>query len=216
MTELRDRLVQSEIDRNLAITEGVKAEARYHDEQAENWRLDNVERKSTDDSAHVYNFMDEVGGTSARKCIEALSAWSRREPGCSMTVVFNSPGGSVTAGLALYDHIVALRTQGHNIRTVAMGMAASMAGVLLQAGDERLIGRGAYLLIHEIASVTAGKMGDLEDEMVLLKKMQARIVSILAERSKLTVEEIKRRWKRRDWWLDSDEAVSLGFADKIL
>jgi ATP-dependent Clp protease protease subunit len=172
-------------------------------------------RKAGDRFHRVYGFTDPVKADTVEACIRQLSTWSRNNPGCDMEIIFNSPGGSVMAGMHLFDHIQVLKAQGHNITTTALGMAASMAGILLQAGTTRVMGAEAYLLIHEVASGAIGKIGEIEDEMVLLKKMTERVARIFASRSKLTAAQIKHRMRRTDWWLDADESLKLGLIDEI-
>jgi ATP-dependent Clp endopeptidase proteolytic subunit ClpP len=178
--------------------------------QSEAWRL------ADNRFNHMYVFTEAVGAQSVAKCINQLDIWSRLDPTCSITIVFNSPGGSVIDGMSLFDYITQLQDAGHHITTRAMGYAASMAGILLQAGNTRQMGREAYILVHEISTVTGGTMGQIEDEVEFLKKIQKRIVAIFAKRSKLSAKEIEKRWKRTDWWIDSDDALKLGIVDEVL
>jgi ATP-dependent protease ClpP protease subunit len=71
------------------------------------------------------------------------------------------------------------------------------------------------MLIHEISSIGIGKMSELEDEIKFLKRLQERCLEILADRSNLSKQQIKTRWTRKDWWLDAEETVKYGFADRI-
>lgn len=166
--------------------------------------------------AHVYTFYAPVEGESVAACLAELGQWSRREPGSPITVIFNSPGGSVLDGLALFDYLRRLRATGHHVTTVALGRAASMGAVLLQAGDRRLVGANAFLLIHEVSHSSAGKVSELEDGVDFTRKLQKRLQAILADRSSLSEQQIARRWVRKEWWLDAEEAVGLGFADAVL
>jgi ATP-dependent Clp protease protease subunit len=167
-------------------------------------------------SAHVYTFYSGVDPESVQQCMAELGTWSRRDPGSEITVIFNSPGGSVLDGLALFDYLHQLRSIGHPVRTMALGRAASMGAVLLQAGSKRVIGRNAFLLIHEVSHLSVGKVSEMEDGVGFTKRLQQRLLAILAERSTLTERELSRRWVRRDWWLDAEEAVALGLADELL
>lgn len=167
------------------------------------------------DQSCIYTFYDSVSSDSVKKAMEDISLWARRCPGCPITVIFNSPGGSVIDGLALYDFLLELRANGHYVETVALGMAASMGGILLQAGDKRIIGRNAVLLIHEASMGTGGKVSELEDELSFIKMLQDKLVEILAERSTMSQAAIKRKWHKRDWWLTATQAVDLGFADGV-
>lgn len=162
----------------------------------------------------VYDFTDEVGRSSCESAIQALSTWARvsLEP---ITVRFTSPGGLVFNGLALYDAILSIRRQGVKIRVVTLGMAASMAAILLQSGDSRVVGPNAYVLIHEVSSGAIGKISEMEDETKFVRKLNNRLYDILAERSKLSRRTIERHAKRKDWWLDAAECLKFGFADEI-
>lgn len=164
--------------------------------------------------ARVYNFVDAVGSSSVKSCVTVLEEWERRSKD-PITIVFNSAGGQVFHGLALYDAITAIKDKGVKVDTVARGMAASMGGILFQAGDERVIGSNAYVLIHEISDITAGAMADIEDHVDFIKRVQKRCLAILSDRSTLSAKDIEKRWKKTDWWIDADEAVALGFADRI-
>jgi ATP-dependent Clp endopeptidase proteolytic subunit ClpP len=167
------------------------------------------------DEHRIYNFFGGVDANSVAACIDFLGSWTRRDPETPLEIVFNSPGGSVIHGLALYDFIKQLQDKNHKVTTVARGMAASMGGVLLQAGDERIIGKNAHVLIHEVSTLGIGKLSEIEDEVKFAKRLQERVLGILAERSTMNVEQIKRKWARKDWWLDAEECITLGFADRI-
>lgn len=163
----------------------------------------------------IYRFVSDVSSSSVKSCMDELTIWSRLEPGCAIEVVFTSPGGEVVAGMALWDFLQELRRDGHHLTTTARGYAASMAGILLQAGDVRVMGKESWLLIHEASFGVAGSFGDVEDRVEWIRKLQGRILDIFAQRSKLSKAAIKRRWHRKDWWIDSDEALKLGFVDEI-
>ena len=178
---------------------------------------------ASDANHHVFRFTAEVNEMSVALCISSLTRWARNNPKCDITIIFCSPGGSITDGFALYDFIQDLKRSGHKVTTKTHGMAASMAGVLLQAGTERVMGREAWMLIHEASFLAYGKMGSVEDTVAWVKKMCERIAEIFAERAakatngdqKKIAAFIKKNWERKDWWLDATEAHKLGFCDKI-
>ena len=175
-----------------------------------------LKRDQANASEHrVLTFYGEIGPTSVGAALTELGIWARRDPGQPIKLVFNSPGGSVLDGLALFDYIRELETDGHQITTVGLGMAASMGGVLLQAGQRRVLGRNAYLLIHEVSSIGWGRLSEMEDEVAFAKRLQERLLNILAERSTLTKAAIRRNWRRKDWWLSSEEALKAGFVDEV-
>lgn len=187
-------------------------------------QLDREREKRQDELAEnkhhfVYHFTDGVSGASAKACMTQLDKWTRAAESagekCRLEIVFSSPGGSVIDGMALWDHLQAVKVRGHHLTTSTIGYAASMAGILLQAGDVRAMGREAYILVHEISFGAGGKIGEVEDEVAFVKKIQSRVLDIFAARTNLTKGQIDRRWKRKDWWLDSSEALKLGFVDEV-
>lgn len=167
------------------------------------------------DAHRVYHWYGPVGLDSVADAIETTERWSRRDPGEPIQFIFNSPGGDVSNGFALFDHIQLLRRRGHHITTRAAGMAASMGAVLLQAGDIRIIDPRCVLLIHELSGMTAGRTTELEIEMQYFKKLQSLAVDALAERAKVTRATIIKNWKKGDWWLNAEEVLKYGFADEI-
>lgn len=167
------------------------------------------------DHHHVYVFSGSVTDSSVSSCIKQLTAWDRLDPGCDIEIVFMSPGGEVIPGLALFDSIQQFRRRNHQVTTVALGYAASMAGILLQSGDVRIMSKESWLLIHEVQFGAFGSMGEVEDRTKWVERIQERILDIFAARSKLSKKQLRNRWKRRDWWVDSDEALKLGLIDEI-
>lgn len=222
--EVAAHVAQSQAEAAKAQAEAAKADAEARKLEAEAAAAEVVQRHKEreeraslagDEWHHVYRFNGAVTGDSARAAVRKLSEWRRNDPGCDIEVVFNSPGGSVIDGMALFDAILDLRATGHRITTRCQGMAASMAGILLQAGEVRVIGKESYLLIHEVSTMAMGKIGEIEDEVEFVKKIQDRVLTIFAERSNLSKATIRRRWRRKDWWLSSDEALKFGFVDEV-
>lgn len=208
---------QARANARKANAEAERAEAQVEAEiiNLEREREKRAREKVADDYLRIYRFSGSVDASSVKSCVAKLEEWSRLDPGCRMTIIFSSPGGSVIDGMALFDVLMELRERGHHITTVARGYAASMAGILLQAGDVRVMGAESYLLIHEAQFGAFGSYGDVEDTVKWVQKIQSRILDIFSQRSNLSRAQIKRRWHRKDWWLDSDEALKLGFIDEI-
>jgi ATP-dependent Clp endopeptidase proteolytic subunit ClpP len=172
-------------------------------------------RLADDDHNRVYRFLGAVTDGSAKTAVATLVRWHRIDPGCDITFLIDSPGGGIIEGFHLFDTMLSLRNEGHTITTVTNGMAASMGGILLQAGDERIAGPNASILIHEASFGAMGSMGQVEDTVEFAKKLQERLLTILAQRSTLSKQQIRNRWKRKNWWLDADEALKWGFVDSI-
>lgn len=208
--KLMAEAAKAEAEAQIARAQAVASEIQMRD-----LRRKEAEILANNKYHHVYAFNDAVAENSVGACISQLNVWSRNDPGCDIEVIFNSPGGSVTQGMALYDYLQTLRRKGHRITTVAMGMAASMAGILLQAGDVRAIGAESYVLIHEISTGAIGKIGEIEDTVTFVKMIQKRVLDIFAARSCKTVAYFAKHWLRKDWWLSSDECLKLGIVDEI-
>jgi len=147
--------------------------------------------------------------------MKRLTEWSRLDPKCDIEIIFSSPGGSIIDGFELFDHIQHLRNKGHHVTTGTLGMAASMAGILLQAGDTRWVGHQAWIMIHRAAFGAYGKTYEVEDEVEFVKRIEERILDIFTSRTKLTKQKIKRNWDRKDWWISADEAIELHLVDEI-
>lgn len=163
---------------------------------------------------HLY-VNDAISGIRVDSWIDILQHWERRDPGEPIEITINSPGGSVLDGLALFDVILRLRRKGHHITTRGTGLIASMATILLQAGDERILDANSWFMIHEVSSGARGTVSEIEEQQAFTKRLNDRLMDILLERSSLTKRQIQARTKKRDEWLSADEAVELGFADRV-
>ncbi len=194
------------------------AEARTRTEQDKH--VDWLRYRSNDEAEAlkngIYILDTDVNSASVRDAIADLDHLSRRAgPDQAIRLILNSPGGSVFHGMALYDFLQELRLRGHELTTVGLGWSASMAGILLMAGDKRVMGANSWLMIHEPSSMGVGKVSEIQDEAKFLRRVADRSLKILAERSTMTEKQIATKWDRKDWWLDADEALSLGFIDEI-
>lgn len=232
LTEAPGFVWEALADRQRADAEASRAEARLrnaealtselHAEVGQISRDREVEKRAEELTADKYHrryvFTGEVSANAVNTCIKQLQTWVRQLPQdetMTIQLVINSPGGSIFDGFALIDFLRQLQADGHKIVTEALGMAASMAGVLLQVGDTRVMGEHAFLLIHEAQFGAVGSMGDIEDRVALVEMMHERILELFAARSKMTKAAIKRKWTRRDWWISAPEAAKLGFVDRI-
>lgn len=213
LAEARKYDAEADQARHLADQEALKQQTAQYVADRE------AEKRSRElakfDRDFIYNFDGAVNSKSVTDCINELRYWHKLDSGCDITIVFDSPGGSVFDGMNLYDYIQELKDSGHSVTTATRGMAASMGGILLQAGNRRVMGAEAWILIHEISTITGGKIGEIEDEVELVKKIQERVLGIFASKSKLTKTTLRRKWRRRDWWIDSTEALKSGLVDEV-
>lgn len=185
------------------------------DRYARRNRDEAIEDANNIDLQHIYYFNDTVSGASVALCRRKLNLWHTIAPGCNIEVAFNSPGGSVFDGFDLYDAIRDTSNQGHHITTRVAGLAASMAGVLLQAGDTRIIGNRSYLHLHEVSTGALGKASDLKDVADLAKRLTRDACDIYAERSTLSSDDIYDRMERQELYLSAHQALELGFVDLV-
>lgn len=199
MASALDKLKVAEIKK-------LTAEARLMTAQA----LD-AERTVKDLTSRVIIFSGEIENIEATDLVKVLHDLS--SPPEPITIQLNSVGGDLFEGLMMFDYIKHLREKGLRVTTETYGLAASMASVISQAGDERLISPNSWFMIHEPSTIVIGKSSAIRDEAVLIKKMHAQLCTILAERATLTVTQIQKNCDRRDWWMTAEEAVNNGFFD---
>ena len=174
-----------------------------------------AKRKAADLEHRIYRFSSNVNSASVGACMEQLTEWHRLYPGEPIEVIFNSGGGSVIDGFELFDFLVDLGHKGHDVTTGCTGMAASMAGILVQAGTKRWMSKESWYMIHRAAFGAMGKTFDIEDTVEWIKRIEARILEIFVGRSNIPLSTLKKKWERKDWWIDSDEALKLGLVDEI-
>ena len=210
--EAETKKIEAEIRKIDAEALGAESHARIKqlevDKKEQEWRRE----KARDEENMVYRFNTIVDKSHVYECMHRLTQWSRRHPKCNIEIVFSSGGGGIIDGFVLFDFIQELRARGHKVTTGSLGMAASMAGVLLQAGGHRWMGHQAWMMIHRAA---IGKTFEIEDEVAWIKRIEDRILEIFEKKSNLTRLKIKRNWDRKDWWISSDEALELGLIDEI-
>ena len=125
----------------------------------------------------------------------------------------NSPGGEVDSGLALYDVMKGISCP---IRTVCLGIAASMGALLFTAGDKREILPHGRVMIHDpLISSTGGSALHLQEVSRNLLKTREELCSILARHTGRTLKEIYKK-TAQDTWFSAEEAVAFGLADRII
>lgn len=129
-----------------------------------------------------------------------------------ITLYINSPGGSVTAGLGIYDVMHHISPK---VNTVCTGLAASMGAILLCAGNTRSILPHAKVMIHEPTSGVIGKCSDILIEAEEIKKCREELCQILSKHTKQPFEKIIEDVKL-DNWFTSQEAIEYGLVDKII
>lgn len=132
-----------------------------------------------------------------------------------LEIDINSPGGSVNAGLTIYD---AIRNHSASVkRTVATGLAASMGSVILLAGDERHIAKNARVMVHRVTGTASGTSEEMQKAAELAKKFEDRILAIYAERTGQEPADLQAMMNSLvGTWMIGEEAVTRGFAHRVL
>lgn len=129
-------------------------------------------------------------------------------------IYINSPGGSVTSGLMIYDTIKYVKS---DVSTIGIGLSASMASILLMSGTKgkRKILTHGKVMLHELSTGTDGKISDILVFTNEIQKTHKTLSNIIVENSALSKEQVEIELKK-DFWLDSNEALKLGIVDKII
>lgn len=127
-------------------------------------------------------------------------------------VRINSPGGSVTDGVAIYN---TLKAHGARVDVTVEGMAASIASIIAMAGDKIVIGQGALMMIHSPWTFAVGSSEDMRETADVLDKFEAALIDIYESRSGQPRDSISAMLKA-ETWMNGEEAVRLGFADEAM
>jgi len=163
----------------------------------------------------VFRLYGEVDAPSMERLRVTTARYAAAYPGAPITVIISSPGGAVFDGFVLLDHLRALSGDGHKITTVVRGVAGSMAAVLSQAGDVRVIGPEAYLVIHEPSSMAWGTTSDMADQVEMMKTLRTQMERVFIRRSKVTAKMIKVNTAKRDWYVGAKDCKALGLVDRV-
>jgi len=174
----------------------------------------------SDDSNFTYTFDQGVHDDSVSELLETTARWDRTDPASEWTIYLNSPGGYTDSGSHLVDQLMGYSERGgggHHITIAVRGTAASMAGIILQAADTRLMGRHSLLMIHQPSWSTRGPVESMKDDISCLDAWSDLVVDLFVERSngRTSKKKFEKMWDRRDVWLPPKKALSYGFIDGI-
>lgn len=137
-----------------------------------------------------------------------------QDPKKDINIYINSPGGSVTAGLAIYDTMQFVTC---NVNTYCMGMAASMGSVLLCAGTKgnRFALPNSHVMIHQVSGGAQGTASDVERTVEFMYSLKKRLNNILAKHTGKTIEQVEHD-ADRDYYMSAEEACEYGLVDKVM
>ncbi|MEZ3521558.1 MAG: ATP-dependent Clp endopeptidase proteolytic subunit ClpP [Muribaculaceae bacterium] len=156
----------------------------------------------------------EVNDYTANVIQAQLLYLDSADPGKDVSIYINSPGGSVYAGLGIYDTMQYISS---DVTTICTGIAASMAAVLLVAGEKgkRFALRHSRVMIHQPMGGAQGQASDIEITAREIKKLKSELYNIISDHSGQPFEKVERD-SDRDYWMTADEACEYGMIDKVL
>jgi len=157
---------------------------------------------------------EEVNDTTASLIVAQMLYLEAQDPDKDIQFYINSPGGSVTAGLAIYDTMQYIKA---DVSTICIGIAASMGAFLLSSGTKgkRIALPNAEIMIHQPSGGAQGQATDIQIQAAHIAKTKSRLNRILAENTGKTVEEIEKDCER-DYFMSAEESVQYGVIDKII
>ena len=157
---------------------------------------------------------EEVNDTTASLVVAQLLYLEAQDPDKDIQFYINSPGGSVTAGMAIYDTMQYIKC---DVATICVGMAASMGAFLLAAGakGKRMALPNSEIMIHQPSAGTKGQITDMAIHMKRLETIKARMNQILAQNTGKNIDEVTNACER-DNFMTADEALAFGLIDKVI
>ena len=156
----------------------------------------------------------EITDETADSVVAQLIFLEAKDSSKDISIYINSPGGSVTAGMAIYDTMNYIKC---DVATICIGLAASMGAFLLAAGTKgkRIALPNAEIMIHQPSAGTKGQITDMAIHLKRLEIIKKRMNTILAENTGRSVEEVTAACER-DNFMSAEEAKEFGLIDKIL
>ncbi len=164
-------------------------------------------------SDRIIVLSDEVNDTTASLVVAQLLFLEGQDSEKDINLYINSPGGSVSAGLAIYDTMQYIKC---DVSTICMGMAASMGAFLLSSGakGKRIALPNSEVMIHQPLGGAQGQATEIEIAANHILRTKQKLNSILAANTGKSIEEIAKDTER-DNWLSSQEALEYGLVDKV-
>ena len=156
---------------------------------------------------------EDVNDTTASLVVAQMLYLEAQDPDKDIQFYINSPGGSVTAGMAIYDTMQYIKC---DVSTICIGMAASMGAFLLSSGTKgkRIALPNAEVMIHQPSAGTQGKVTDMEIDVEHVLRIKRHLNELLAKNTGKPVEQVAADTER-DHWLTAEEAKEYGLIDQV-
>lgn len=157
---------------------------------------------------------EEVNDTTASLVVAQLLYLEAQDPDKDIQFYINSPGGSITAGMAIYDTMQFIKA---DVSTICIGLAASMGAFLLSAGAQgkRIALPSAEVMIHQPSGGTQGQATDIQIQAERISKMKKKLNTILAANTGKPLEVVEKDCER-DYFMSAEEAKEYGLIDKVI
>ncbi len=157
---------------------------------------------------------EEVNDTTASLVVAQFLFLEAQDPDKDIQFYINSPGGSITAGMAIYDTMQYIKC---DVSTIAIGMAASMAAFLLSSGakGKRLALPNTEIMIHQPSAGTQGQVTDMAIHLRRIEKIKDRMNAIMAQNTGKSIEVVRDACER-DNFMSAKEALDFGIIDKVI
>ena len=195
-----------------------RANARLAELQLEQARwADLVERASDPLRSGRFKLLGDVDEDGVDGLVDQLHAYAALydEPQ-PILLDIDSPGGEATSAFVLYDTLRHYASAGHLLTTRVRGRAASAAGLIFMAGEVRIIGAHAQVMIHQPrVDHTSGQLSDILEEAEGMQWIHDRVRDVYTSRSDVAADRFEPQAIPGEWWIDADLAVRLGIAHHI-
>lgn len=184
-----------------------KSNKRDKEQKASNVNLFDKER--------IIFLNEEITDSLAKTIVEKLfklDATNHKD----IKLYINSPGGSVSSGLAIYDAIKYIKS---DVSTIAIGRVASMASILLVAGTKgkRYAFPNSEIMIHEVSSTAfMTKVTEMKERLDHSQSLNNRLCRLIVKNTNLTMAQVKKNTVNKDTWYSAQKALRYGFVDKVL
>ncbi len=186
--------------------------------EKKNCKKDNGPKKASSINLfdnRIIKLSKTIDSEESEKIIDQLLKLDTMKSNKDITFYMNSPGGSVSDGMAIYDAMQMVKS---DIKTICIGRCSSMAAVLLSGGTKgkRFITPNSEIMIHEVSSFNMGKIGELKINYEHSNTLNERIIKLLANNTGKTIKQVRHDIELKDRWFTAEEALKYGLVDKIL
>ena len=156
-----------------------------------------------------------IGREEADEIVEQLLKLDSMKSKKDIIFYINSPGGTVSEGMAIYDAMQMVKS---DIQTICIGRCASMAAVILSGGTKgkRYITPNSEVMIHEVSTINIGKIGEVKIDFEHSNALNERIIKLLSDNRGKSIEQVRDDIQLKDKWFNAEDALAYGLVDKVL